>query len=141
LLAGDRTPVPPLLTVLLRRSRAEREQLQRKLEDANRAIVQSQHDPGVRSLHTNDNGNSALVRAQALNEALTAAEITSIQLRAQQKALKVACCRIRNRRRRTSILSSSRRATSPAPISPPASIPSRSSGCPAASAGSSTASV
>lgn len=70
--------------------RGEREGLQKKLEEANRAIVQSQHDQGVLSFRTNDNGNTALQRAQALNEALTAAEMASVQLRAQQKALKAA---------------------------------------------------
>jgi capsular exopolysaccharide synthesis family protein len=70
--------------------RAEREQLQQRLEDANRAIVKSQRDHGVLSLHTNDGGNSTLHRAQALNDALTAAEMSSVQLRAQQKALKAA---------------------------------------------------
>jgi capsular exopolysaccharide synthesis family protein len=70
--------------------RAERDQLQKNLDVANRAIVQSQHDLGVLSLHTNDNGNTALHRAQSLNEALSAAEMASVQLRAQQKALKAA---------------------------------------------------
>ena len=68
--------------------RNERAQLQKKLEEANRTIVQSQHDQGVLSLHTNDNGNTALERAHSLSEALTAAEMASVQLRAQQKALK-----------------------------------------------------
>jgi capsular exopolysaccharide synthesis family protein len=69
---------------------AERAQLQAKLDKATQAIVKSQQDAGVLSLHTNDNGNSALQRVQRLNEELSAAEMSVVQLRAQQTALKSA---------------------------------------------------
>lgn len=69
---------------------AEREELQRRRDAAVRAMAKHQRDRGVLSFRTNDNGNTVLQRAASLSEALTAAEIATLDLRAQQQSLKEA---------------------------------------------------